>query len=75
MDVNLPEIKGYEAVSILKNIDPKVKIIMTTNKNTKRLEVKVRKQDIFYYFIKSFGNDELKLVINSLFKDKKDIQK
>ena len=37
MDVNLPEMKGYEAVSIIKNIDPKIKIIMTTKKNTKRL--------------------------------------
>ncbi|MFB0564362.1 MAG: response regulator [Candidatus Aminicenantaceae bacterium] len=67
MDVKLPEMKGYEAVSVLKNIDPKIKIIMTTKKNTKRLEAKVREQDIFFYFIKSFGKDELKLAINSAF--------
>ncbi len=67
MDVNLPEMKGYEAVSILKNIDPKIKVIMTTKKNTKRLEAKVREQDIFFYFIKSFGKEELKLAINNAF--------
>jgi len=67
MDVNLPEMKGYEAVSILKNIDPEVKIIMTTKKNSKRLEAKVREQDVFFYFIKSFGNEELKLAINNAF--------
>jgi len=68
MDVKLPEMKGYEAVSILKNIDPKLKVIMTTKKNTKKLEAKVREQDIFFYFIKSFGKEELKLAINNAFK-------
>lgn len=65
MDVNLPEMKGYEAVSIIKNIDPKIKIIMTTNKNSKSLEAKVREQDVFFYFIKSFGKEELKLAIQN----------
>ena len=67
MDVNLPEMKGYEAVSILKNLDPRLKIIITTRKNSKRLEAKAREQDIFFYFIKSFGLDELKLAINNAF--------
>jgi DNA-binding NtrC family response regulator len=67
MDVDLPEIKGYEAVSILKSIHPEIKVIMTAKKNTKRLEAKVREQDIFFYFIKSFGKEELKLAINNAF--------
>lgn len=67
MDINLPEMKGYEAVPILKNLDPNLKIIVTTKKNTKPLEAKVREQDIFFYFIKSFGKDELRLAIKSAF--------
>jgi DNA-binding NtrC family response regulator len=67
LDVDLPEMKGHEAVSILKNLDPQLRIIMTTKRNTKRLEAKVREQDIFFYFIKSFGKDELKLAINNAF--------
>jgi CheY-like chemotaxis protein len=67
MDTNLPEMKGYEAVPILKNLDPKLKIIMTTKKNTKALEAKVREQDIFFYYIKSFGKDELKMAIKNAF--------
>ena len=67
MDVDIPEMKGYEAVSILKNFDPQIKIIMTTKKNTKKLEAKVREQDIFYYFIKSFDKEELKMAINNAF--------
>jgi DNA-binding NtrC family response regulator len=67
MDVDLPEMKGYEAVSILKNLDPQLKVIMTAAKNSKRLEFKVREQNIFFYFIKSFGKDELKLAIKNAF--------
>lgn len=67
MEVDLPEMKGYEAVSILKSIDPRIKIIMTTRKNTKSLEAKVRGQDIFFYFIKSFGKEELKLAVDNAF--------
>ena len=67
LDVDLPEMKGYEAVSILKNINPALKIIMTTKTNTRELEAKVREQDIFFYFIKSFSKDELKLAIHNAF--------
>jgi DNA-binding NtrC family response regulator len=65
MDVDLPEMKGFDAVSILRNIDPKIKVIMTAKKNSMELESKIREQDIYYYFIKSFGKDELKLVIKN----------
>jgi DNA-binding NtrC family response regulator len=65
MDMDLPEMKGYEAVSIMKNIDPKIKVIMMTQKNTKKLEAKVREQDVFYYFIKSFGKHELDMAISN----------
>jgi len=34
LDVDLPEMKGYEAVSIIKRIDPEIKIIMTSKKNS-----------------------------------------
>ena len=65
MDVDLPEMKGFDAVQIFRNIDPKIKVIMTAKKNSMELESKVREQDIYYYFIKSFGKDELKLVIDN----------
>jgi len=68
MDVRLPEMMGYEAVPILKAIDPKLQIIMTATDNTVELEVKVRKQDIFYYYIKSFDQQELKEAVRDVFK-------
>ena len=59
MDVDIPKIKGYDAVSILKAVDPHIKIIMTAGKNDIELETEVRKQDISYYHIKSFDRQEL----------------
>lgn len=70
MDVELPEMKGYEAISIIKGIDPGIKIIMTIKKNSKRVETKVRKQDVFFYFIKSFKKEELKIAITNAFEAK-----
>ena len=59
VDVDLPEMKGYEAVPILKAIQPRAKVIMTARLNSKELESKVREQDVFYYHIKSFSTSEL----------------
>ena len=68
MDVNLPEMPGYKAVSILKTIDPQVHVIMTATENSAELEAEVRKQDIFYYYIKSFGREELVEAVRDVFK-------
>ncbi len=68
MDVDLPEMEDFKAVSILKAIDPKIEIIMTATENTAELEAKVRKQNIFYYYIKSFDREELKEAVRNVFK-------
>jgi len=68
MDVDLPEMPGYKAVSILKTIDPKIQVIMTAAMNTVELEAEVRKQDIFYYYIKSFDREELMAAVRDVFK-------
>jgi len=68
MDVNLPEMEGFKAVPMLKAIDPKIQIIMTAAENTAELEANVRRQDIFYYYIKSFDRKELKEAVRDVFK-------
>jgi len=67
IDVNLPEMEGFKAAPILKAIDPQVRIIMTSAKNTMDLEEKVREQDIFYYHIKSFDSEELQEAVRDVF--------
>ena len=68
MDVDLTEMKGYKAIPILKAIDPKIQIIMIATENTVELELEVRKQDVFYYYIKSFDREELKEAVRDVFK-------
>ena len=70
MDVNLPRIKGYDAVSILKTIDPEIKVIMTSKKNSLEIESEVRKQDIVYYYIKSFDRNELLEAVRDVYQKK-----
>lgn len=65
MDINLPEIKGYKAVSIVRSLKPGIKVILTTEKNSRILESKVRQMNVFFYYIKSFGKEELALAIRS----------
>lgn len=65
VDMDLKDMKGYDAVPILKTVDPDVDVIVTSRINTKDLEVRVRAQDIFYYYIKSFNTEELKMAVNN----------
>jgi len=69
MDVNLPEMAGYQAVSLLKTIDNITPIIITADENTPDLEANVREQDVYYYHIRAFGEDDLILAVNSIFEE------
>ena len=68
LDVHLPEMKGYEAVGLIKRKDPDARIIVTAGDNSKTLEARVRQEDIFYYYIKSFNSDELLQAVQSAVK-------
>jgi DNA-binding response OmpR family regulator len=68
LDVDLPEMPGHKAVSIVKTIDPKIQVIVTAARNTVELEAEIRKQDIFYYYIKSFDREELMAAVRDAFK-------
>ena len=68
MDVDVPEMKGYKALPIIWTVDPKIDVIMTAVRNTPELEARVRDHDIFYYYIKSFDTEELRLAVHDVFK-------
>ena len=65
LDAKPKGIKIDKAIQILKGCDPKARIIVHTVKNSKNLESAVRKQQIFYYHLDSFGIDDLRLAISS----------
>lgn len=75
IDVDLREMKGYEAIPLMKTINNTTPIIMTTDNNTLELETKVREQDVYYYHIRSFASDELKLAVNSAFENWLEVNK
>jgi DNA-binding NtrC family response regulator len=63
VDVGLADTPWDQAVGILKAVDGRLPIIVTAQRNTRELETKVREQNIFYYYIKSFDAEELKLAV------------
>jgi len=68
LDVQMPEMKGYEAIPLIRGIDPQLPIIMTAEENSAELEAQVRQHRIFYYHLKSFGVEELKLAVENALK-------
>lgn len=67
LDVDLCEMKDCAAIKMTRAIDPKIRIIVTSAQNDKELERRIRSEGIFYYFIKSFGEEELQIaVLNAL---------
>ncbi|MBN2225002.1 MAG: hypothetical protein JW765_10035 [Deltaproteobacteria bacterium] len=63
VDVGLADTPWDKAVGILKAVDGTLPVILTVERNTRELESKVREQDVFYYYIKSFDTEELRLAV------------
>lgn len=63
VDVGLADTPWDQAVGILKAVDGTLPVILTARTNTRELESKIREQDIFYYYIKSFDAEELRLAV------------
>ncbi len=63
VDMELIEMPGHQAVPILKAVDRRVPIVVTAATNSREQEIQVCREDIFFYFIKSFCGSELKLAV------------
>lgn len=75
MDVELPEMKGYEAIALMNTIGNNPPVIMTAAKNSLELETKVRQQDVYYYHLRCFGLDELKSAVGSVFEKLQELKR
>ncbi len=53
------------AIRVLKQCNPRVRILVRTDTNSRELESKVRKENIFYYHLNSFGNQEFTTALSS----------
>lgn len=65
LDVETHNAQGYEAIPIIRAISPDTEVIATTSENSRKLEARTRGHDVFYYYIKSFDVEELKLAVKN----------
>ncbi len=52
-----------KAIRLIKHFDPEARIIVHTSQNSRQLEVSVRKEQIFYFHVNSFGVEEIILAV------------
>ena len=65
LDTGIKDMKWEEVVAIVKGFNPGMPIIMTSDANSPELESTILRHKVFYYHIKSFGNDELVLAVRN----------
>lgn len=68
VDEDLPEMKGHDAIPILRALLPEAPFIMTAAQNTRVTESRIRRQDILFYHIKCFDLLEVSAAINDAFR-------
>ena len=64
LDATLLE-EDCQFISVIKGIEEDLNIIICAETNTPEFESKVRKQRIFFYHIRSFGTQDLKMAISN----------
>jgi DNA-binding NtrC family response regulator len=62
-DEDLPEMKGHDAVPVLRAVSSDTPIIITVGQNTLEIETRVRREDVFFYHVKSFDVHELTVAV------------
>lgn len=63
LDARPQGLKIDQAIRLLKGCDPAVRIIVRTEENSRQLEGKVRKEQIFYYHVDSLGIQDLQMAL------------
>ena len=68
MDVNMPGVRAYEVIPIVKKINRRIPVIVMSSDNSIDLARKVRQAGIFFYAMKPLNIEEMKLVVRDAFK-------
>ena len=66
LDLSLPDISGPDLIPKIKGELPEVKVIVTTETNSKELETKAREKGIIFYLIKPIDTRYLRSIIDHL---------
>ena len=65
LDARASGLKIDQAIRLLKGCDPSARIIVRTDENSRQLEGKVRREQVFYYHVDSLGIQDLELAISA----------
>jgi len=63
MEAILPDIKGEDLISRLKDISPDVRIVTMTEDNSREMESRIRERGILYYMVKPIETENLKSLL------------
>lgn len=63
LGIHLEGMSGLEAIPIINKIDSRLPIIAITGDNSLETERKIRKEKIFYYFLKPVDSEEMRAVL------------
>jgi DNA-binding NtrC family response regulator len=64
LDADLLE-EDCEFISLIKGMQGNLPVIVCAEVNTPEFETRVRQKRIFYYHIKSFGNEDLEMALSN----------
>lgn len=65
LSLPMKEGMGLKAIPIINKSDPTLPIIAITEDDSLEFQRRVRKEKIFYYFVKSFDPEEMKSVVKN----------
>jgi two-component system nitrogen regulation response regulator GlnG len=68
LDVELSGMKAYEMIPLVKEINPKVPIIVMSANSSVELAQRIRHEGIFFYAMKPLDGDEIESAVESAFK-------
>ncbi len=54
-----------QTIRVLRERNPNIRVLVCTDQNSRELEMKIRKEHIYYYHVKSFGVGELNTALQS----------
>ncbi len=74
LNISSKAFDGCELIQQVKSICPDIKIVTMTDRNSRDLELKIRKQGVLFYMIKPFNKKVLEDIVDYISKSKEKLQ-
>ena len=74
LNISSKAFDGGELIQQVKSICPDIKIVTMTDRNSRKLELKIRKQGVLFYMITPFNKKVLKDIVDYISKSKEKLQ-